>query len=97
MAIRFDDDALNVGDTLYDVVYGTCVVLRITPDNRIHVRFGSGRDRAYSALGVTRDVGREKTLFWHPPIVVTPRKSETEWLKYREMAIAIANTQFGRV
>jgi hypothetical protein len=97
MTVQFDGDALNVADTLHDVLYGAGTVLRITPDNVIHVRFGDGRDRAYNIRGSTRDVGRQKTLFWHPPVVVTPRKSEAEWLKFSAVAVAVANIMFGRV
>jgi len=93
---NFDGDPIYVGDKLFDLVDGIVSVVQIYPD-RILLQVGgrSTRTKPYSFGGVAarRSV---RTLYWHDPRVVVPRKEAHAWTAQRAL-IKDYTSRFGDI
>ena len=70
--LTLDGDELNVNDNVYDVVYGDGTVKEAYA-SYVVVKFVD-REVTYNGNG-NCTVFDKKTLFWHNPVLITPRKS----------------------
>lgn len=69
---------VNVGDSVFDMVWGAGTVEQIMVSDRFTVRFGPARVGVFSSSGVNaRYSGR--TLFWKNPVLVPPTKDDRRW------------------
>jgi hypothetical protein len=84
---QLDNDAIGLGDTVYDVVFGVGRVVEIFADGRFLVGFTSRRV-VYSSTGHSK-MNRGRTLYWHDPIVAIPTKSDSRWLLMKRLCAAI--------
>ena len=75
---NLDGQAIAIGDTVYDVAYGSGQVTELLVDDRFRVRFADGSYHVYTPEGITHHFAN-KTVFWHNPIVAVPMKSDTLW------------------
>lgn len=72
-----DGSYVEEGDAVYSVVYGPGLVYEVKETHYIVLFTGKGK-RTFSWNGVESGL-RNKTLFWHDPIIVTPPKSIDRW------------------
>lgn len=75
--MQLDGDEVAVGDRVYDTYLGDGIVKNMTADKRIVVVFSGTRMFTYDSRGIST-TGR-KTLYWHNPVFMTPRKNEVHW------------------
>lgn len=69
----------KVGESVYDLVWGTGTIAEVLPDARLRVTFAT-RDYVFNDAGQSRSVQRP-TLYWHNPVMIVPQKSEPVWNK----------------
>lgn len=73
----FDGDTIRIGDRLFEWNDGAVTVLQLYSD-RILVSVPGKGSRSYSYGGVLAGSTR-KTLYWHDPEVLIPRKDPKAW------------------
>lgn len=85
---NFDGDPIELGDKLFDIYDNKHVTVVQVYKDRFMVRV-PGRRRGASTYTYTYDGRRARrdgrTLFWHDPRVVIPRKNAVHWRAQREM------------
>lgn len=92
-----DSENIEVGNQVYDVVFGNGTVSQTRIDGSFVVSFaGRGKLIVYSAAGKSRH-NNMRTLYWHNPIVLIPMKAEASWVKLGKMFKALADVHLGRV
>jgi hypothetical protein len=64
--MNFDNSPVKKDDTVYDLIFGAGVVIRVSPQWAT-VRFGNGDLRSYDVSGTTAAL-RVRTLFWGDPL-----------------------------
>lgn len=81
----FDGDPLYVGDKLFDIVDGIVTVVQIY-DDRILLQVGgrATRTKPYSYNGIAARRS-SRTLYWHDPRVVVPRKDAHVWTAQKSL------------
>lgn len=87
--MQLDGDEIEVGDRVYDTYLGDGIVKTITPDTRIVVVFAGTRMFTYDARGIST-TGR-KTLYWHNPVFMIPRKNEIQWDYQKKLCKVISD------
>lgn len=90
----FDGDTLEIGDKLFDIYDNKHVTVVQVYKDRFMVRV-PGRSRGAATHTYTYDGRRARrdgrTLFWHDPRVVIPRKNAVHWRSQREMVANLVN------
>lgn len=80
--MKLHGEIVNLYDRVYDISpkKGHGEVVRVT-ENLIEVKFlSSRRVFAYDKDGMS--IGEnEVSLFWHRPLIIIPKKSESDWIK----------------
>lgn len=81
----FDGDPIYVGDKLFDIVDGIVTVVQIY-DDRILLQVGgrTTRTKPYSFNGIAARRS-SRTLYWHDPRVVVPRKDAHVWTSQKAL------------
>lgn len=74
----FDGDSISVGDRLFDTGEDSAVTVMQLYSNRIMVAIPGKGSRSYTYGGVMSGNTR-KTLFWHDPQILIPRKDPQAW------------------
>lgn len=74
----FDSDPINIGDRMFDTGEDSAVTVMQLYSNRIMVAIPGKGSRSYTYGGVMSGNTR-KTLFWHDPQLLTPRKDPQAW------------------
>lgn len=72
---EFFGDPIEKGDTLYDLIDGPVRVISLEPNGVRCVKGGNANSvRSYNSQGIL--VGRRnvRTLYWHNPVLIEPRK-----------------------
>ena len=87
MQHMLDNDPVEVGDKVYDLVFGTGEVSELKVDGRFRVRFATGA-HVYDRTGIRVDANN-RTLFWHNPVVTVPQKDDTHWSVARRLCEAM--------
>jgi hypothetical protein len=93
MPVMLDNDPVRVGDVVHDITYGTGRVTELFNENatfRVLFSAHNNRQIVYSRYGTSR-VSFGRTLYWHDPIMVIPRKSEINWMKVRAVCVTVYN------
>jgi hypothetical protein len=81
-----ENEIVNVGDFVYDLILRTGRVTGITPQGSIEAVFGA-RTVTYSAGGF---LAGAKRLYWHDPVLIVPKKDDAENLNtYRRLIAAV--------
>jgi len=83
-----DGDPVNLGDTVHDVVYGVGEVVELKVEGRFRVRFAGNKFYVYDGNGVRADA-RQRTLYWHDPVLVIPNKDDISWTLARGLCRAM--------
>ena len=79
----FDGDPISVGDRLFDTRRDTAVHILKLYSDRVLAKIPGQGSVTYSYGGVER--GRtSKSLYWHDPRVIIPRKAAAEWAIQRD-------------
>jgi hypothetical protein len=84
-----DSDEVLLGDTVFDVVYGTGTVTELLADKRFRVTFAGNKRFVYREDGVRVDSKGRRTLYWHDPVVAIPVKDDISWTKLRQLMTAV--------
>lgn len=85
--MRLDNTQIRVGDTVYDLEYGSGKVHEVT-DAGIHVYLSSmQRKKLYNEQGMRRGAKR-RVLYWHDPITAIPPKDAAKWKIVQDVASA---------
>lgn len=78
---NFHGAPIQVGDVLHDVLDGPMTVTDVVSRGIRAIKGGNvNTTRFYDYNGVLAGRRSRPTLFWHDPIVVTPRKDAYQWL-----------------
>lgn len=78
--MKLDGSYVELGDKVFDISSSRGngkVVAKY--ENSFEVLFDTGRKVVYNYQGTQRN-GKFKTLFWHRPFILTPKKDEHEWV-----------------
>lgn len=87
-----DGDVVLVGDTVFDVLFGTGTVTELLVDDRFRVKFpNKNQPMTYSTTGIGVRYS-ERTLYWHDPVITIPFKSEPKWLALRPVVTDLVNS-----
>lgn len=86
----FDGDPISVGDRLFEMNEGSVTVIQLYSD-RILVSVPGKGSRSYSYGGVLAGSSR-KSLFWHDPFVLIPRKDAKAWSVQRSTLRAMMHS-----
>ncbi len=90
MPVTMDGDEVAVGDRLYDICLGAGEVTQMLTAGRFSVRFlGDGREQAFTGDGMSPR-SHIRTLYWHDPVIVVPRKSDARWDELKRIGVAVA-------
>ena len=88
MSASLDGEAVGVGDSVYDMVWGPGTVAQLHVSGNFVVRFAGTRTATFTSAGVnTRYPGR--TLFWRDPIVAVPTKDEARWTLIHQLVSGV--------
>ena len=78
--MNFMGDPIQKGDVMYDIIDGPITVVSV---HHNHIRAQKGANpnsaRTYGYDGILTGRRPRRTLFWHDPIALEPRKSEKAW------------------
>lgn len=89
MAHELDGYEVNLGDTVFDVVYGMGTVKELLADGRFRVYFAGKNRFVYGSDGRRVDAKTRRTLYWHDPVIAVPAKDDISWTKLRQLATAL--------
>lgn len=89
---ELDGDEVVLGDTVFDVVYGTGTVKELLAEGRFRVHFAGNKRFVYRSDGQRVDTSTRRTLYWHDPVIAIPAKDDISWTKLRQLAKAITDT-----
>lgn len=85
-----DNDAVNLGDSVFGVGYGVGRVVELLTEDKFRVQFAlTGRTITYESTGFMARASA-RSLFWHDPVIVPPAKDETFWHALRASVQALA-------
>lgn len=83
----FDNEPIEIGDKLFDIYDNAWVTVHQIFTDRFLVQMPGGRrsqSRTYDYRGIAaRRSGR--TLYWHDPRVIVPRKHAQHWSEQKRM------------
>jgi len=86
---------IELGDGVYDVLFGQGRVTELLSDGRFRVAFSHKNSlMTYEGSGVSARYTR-RTLFWHDPVIMYPPKGDVRWGQLRPILISIVNTLRG--
>lgn len=87
--MKLDGFEVKVGDTVYDLVLGSGVVVSLHEDsavNRFTVKFGEHRQLTFDEHGFCHH--KFRTLYWHNPIIAIPAKDDVFWALQKDVSLA---------
>lgn len=85
---KLDGDDVNLGDQVFDIVYGTGEVVELKVEGRFRVRFAGNKFFVFDGNGVRADA-KNRTLYWHDPVLVVPMKDDINWVQARGLCRAM--------
>lgn len=89
MPVTLDGEAIDLGNTVFDLVHGQGkVVETYALSNQFRVEFGNSKMVVYDGLGMSRFF-KTRTLFWHDPFIALPVKSDVGWLRIKNICAAV--------
>lgn len=72
---RFFGDTVEQGDSLYDLIDGPVRVISVSESGIRCVKGGNPNSvRSYSFDGILSGRRQVRTLYWHNPVLIEPRK-----------------------
>lgn len=89
---RMDNEDVDRGAVVYDIVKGSGTVRHIYPDGRVGVEFASEPNKlaVYSTSTGRLPGARQRTLFWSQPYIVPPPKQRSKYDAYQQIASTLA-------